>query len=232
MKFDVDPKIFSFFPGMHLVVAVPETLTNSDSEGLVSAYWNQAWLAAGNLDLPNAQSHPHVRQFREQFQGIGVSHKKFPTSIEALLRRALKGGDRFSINPLVDFYNAISLNHVVAAGAFDLDPLEGDIELRLTCEGDQFTALDQDEAIMVDPGEVAYASGSTILTRHFMWRQARTGLVHQDSSRIFLVSEVPAVAGKECAIRIEKEFQKGLQDFFGVPSQTFLLDSQRTQIEF
>ena len=70
MKFDVDPKIFSFFPGMHLVVAIPETLTNSDSEGLVSSYWNQAWLAAGNLDLPNAQSHPHVRQFREQFQGI------------------------------------------------------------------------------------------------------------------------------------------------------------------
>ncbi len=204
MKFDVDPKIFSFFPGMHLVVAVPETLTNSDSEGLVSAYWNRAWLAAVYLDLPNAQSHPHVRQFRKQFQEIGVSHKKFPTSID----------------------------HVVAAGAFDLDPLEGDIELRLTCEGDQFTALDQDEAIMVDPGEVAYASGSTILTRHFMWRQARTGLVHQDSSRIFLVSEVPAVAGKECAIRIEKEFQEGLQDFFGVPSQTFLLDSQRTQIEF
>ena len=86
MKFDVDPKIFSFFPGMHLVVAVPETLTNSDSEGLVSTYWNQAWLAAGNLDLPNAQSHLHVRQFREQFHGIGVSHKKFPTSIEALLR--------------------------------------------------------------------------------------------------------------------------------------------------
>ena len=118
------------------------------------------------------------------------------------------------------------------AGAFDLDPLEGDIELRLTCEGDQFTALDQDEAIMVDPGEVAYASGSTILTRHFMWRQARTGLVHQDSSRIFLVSEVPAVAGKECVIRIEKDFQEGLRDLFDVPSQTFLLDSQRTQVEF
>ena len=132
----------------------------------------------------------------------------------------------------MDFYNAISLNHVVAAGAFDLDPLEGDIKLRLTWEGDQFTALDQGEAIMLEPGEVAYASGSTILTRHFMWRQARTGLVHQDSSRIFLVSEVPAVAGKECAIRIEKEFQKGLRDYFSVTSKTFLLDSQRTLIEF
>ena len=232
MKFDVDPKIFSFFPGMHLVVAIPETLTNSDSEGLVSTYWNQAWLAAGNLDLPNAQSHPHVRQFREQFQGIGVSHKKFPTSIEALLRRALKGGDRFSINPLVDFYNAISLNHVVAAGAFDLDPLEGDIKLRLTSEGDQFTALDQGEAIIVDPGEVAYASGSTILTRHFMWRQARTGLVGLKSSKIFLISEVPGIAGKEIAIRLENDFREGLQQMFGVSSQTFIIDSSQSLLEF
>ena len=170
--------------------------------------------------------------FESSFKESVFRTRNFPTSIEALLRRALKGGDRFSINPLVDFYNAISLNHVVAAGAFDLDPLEGDIKLRLTREGDQFTALDQGEAIMVDPGEVAYASGSTILTRHFMWRQARIGLVHQDSSWIFLVSEVPAFAGKECAIRIEKEFQEGLRDLFGVPSQTFLLDSQSTQIEF
>ena len=92
--------------------------------------------------------------------------------------------------------------------------------------------MHEDEAILVDPGEVAYTSGSTILTRHFMWRQARTGLVRQHSTRIFLVSEVPAVAGKECAIRIEKEFQEGLRDFFDVASQTFLLDSQRTQIQF
>ena len=63
---------------------------------------------------------------------------------------------------MVDFYNAISLNHVVAAGAFDLDPLEGDIELRLTCEGDQFTALDQDEAIMVDPNFEKMASNEKI----------------------------------------------------------------------
>ncbi len=232
MKFVIDPTIFSFFPGMHLVVALPEPLRNVDPEGKVSQYWKHAWETAGTLDLPNAQSHPHVKQFREQFQGIGVSHKKFPTSIEALLRRALKGGECFTINPLVDFYNAISLNHVVAAGAFDLDPLEEDIELRLTRRGDHFAALDQEESMELEPGEVAYVSGNTVLTRHFMWRQAKTGLVQQQSSKIFLISEVPGIAGKEKAIRVEYDLKEGLQNLFGVCSQTFLLDSSQIVVEF
>ena len=40
----------------------------------------------------------------------------------------------------------------------------------LTRPGDEFTALDAGEAEVVAPGEVAYASGNVILTRHFIWR--------------------------------------------------------------
>ena len=43
----------------------------------------------------------------------------------------------------------------------------------ITRPGDEFTALDAGEAEVVAPGEVAYASGNVILTRHFIWRQAR-----------------------------------------------------------
>ena len=232
MKFIIDPKIFSFFPDMSLVVAIPEILNNVDPQGKVSEFWRKSWKSAGSSDLENAQSHPHVKQLRQQFQAIGVSHKKFPTSIEALLRRALKGGDIFSINPVVDFYNAVSLNHIVAAGAFDLEHLEGDIKLRLTETGDHFTALGQERPMELEPGEVAYASDNMILTRHFMWRQARKGLVDLKSSKIFLISEVPSIGGKEMAIRVEKDFREGLQQIFGVSSQTFIIDSSQSLLEF
>ena len=138
----------------------------------------------------------------------------------------------YFINPLVDFYNAISLNYIVAAGAFDLEHLEGDIKLRLTETGDHFTALGQEKSMEVEPGEVAYASDNTILTRHFMWRQARTGLVDLKSSKIFLISEVPGIAGKEIAIKVEKDFREGLKQMFGVSSQTFIIDSAQSLIEF
>ena len=42
MKFVIDPTIFSFFPGMHLMVALPEPLRNVDPEGKVSQYWKHA----------------------------------------------------------------------------------------------------------------------------------------------------------------------------------------------
>ena len=77
--------------------------------------------------------------------------RHFPTSIEALLRRAMKGGSPFRINPLVDFYNAVSLRRVVPVGGFDLDRVPGPLSVRLTRDGDTFSALDADGAVPVPP---------------------------------------------------------------------------------
>ena len=232
MKFKVDPQIFKYFAEMHLVIVLPESLRNDDQDGVVKNYWESAWNKVGELELPNAQSHPNVRQFRNQFQQIGISHKKYPTSIEALLRRALQGGECFSINPLVDFYNAVSLKNVVAIGAFDLEELESDIELRHTRIGDHFTELGQDTTLMLEAGEIAYTTSNTVLTRHFMWRQAQNGLISDTSQRIFIISEVPSVAGYEGALGVELELNSGLKKLFKVDSRTYILNREDTFLEF
>ena len=82
-----------------------------------------------------------------------MSGKKFPSSIEALLRRALKGGPPVYINPLVDLYNAVSLAHTVPAGGFDLTDLDDRQELRFPREGDTFQALDEDSPVPVPPSQ-------------------------------------------------------------------------------
>lgn len=86
-----------------------------------------------------------------------------------------------SPNPLVDFYNLVSLTHVVPTGGFDLAEVGSELRLRLTRDGDLFTALDEPAPLEVGAGEVAYAAGTTVLTRHFVWRQARTGLINSDN---------------------------------------------------
>src|SRR5215210_2695837 len=121
---------------------------------------------------------------------MGVSGRQFPSSIEALLRRAFKGGEPPRINPLVDFYNAVSLRHVVPAGGFDLEDIDGALELRLTRQKDTFQPLDGSSEVGVEPGEVAYASGNEILTRYFVWKQSRKGLLDESTRLLFLVSEV------------------------------------------
>jgi DNA/RNA-binding domain of Phe-tRNA-synthetase-like protein len=120
----------------------------------------------------------------------GISGRKFPSSIESLLRRAYKGGDPPHFNPLVDFYNAVSLRHVVPAGGFDLEEIDETLELRLTRAGDAFHPLDGSAAESVGEGEVAYASGAEILTRHFVYKQSRKALLTVSTTSLFLVGEV------------------------------------------
>jgi DNA/RNA-binding domain of Phe-tRNA-synthetase-like protein len=142
---------------------------------------------------------------------MGVSGKEFPSSIEALLRRAMRGGEPFRINPLVDLYNAVSLRHVVPAGGFDLDQLGGPLALRLTRAGDHFTALDADAPLPVPAGEVAYADGQTVLTRHFVWRQARVGLITPATRAVVLLSEIPGEVGADVARQVLADLAAGLQ---------------------
>jgi DNA/RNA-binding domain of Phe-tRNA-synthetase-like protein len=226
MQFTIDPNIFDHFPGMRIAVAVARGLDNMQERPEVRAMWEAAWDVAGSEAAAhgNAQSHPRVVPWRESFKAMGISVKEYRSSIEALLRRAAKGGEPFSISPLVDFYNAVSLRHIVCAGGFDLGDLDAPLELRFTREGDAFEALGSGERLLLPPGEVAYASNSTVLTRHFVWRQSQAGSVKPNTRDIFLVSEIPETAGKAVAETVIEEFRDGLERFFGVPSVTFLMD--------
>lgn len=231
MQFVIEPALFERFPGMTIAVAVARGIDNGREQPAIAARWQEGWAAASAAaSYGNAQSHPRVRPWRERFGVMGVSGKEFPSSAEALLRRALKGGTPFSIHPLVDWYNTISLRHFVPAGAFDLAEIAGPLELRLSRAGDMFWSLDADEAVAVPPGEVSYADGQTILTRQFVWRQARTGLVTPTTREVFLVSEVLGEVGREVAEAVAGDFRAGLREYFGVGCETFLLDAEARTI--
>ncbi|MGH2486511.1 MAG: B3/B4 domain-containing protein, partial [Ktedonobacterales bacterium] len=164
------------------------------------------------------------------FARMGVSGKQFPSSVEALLRRALKGGEPFTINPLVDYYNAISLRRLVPAGAFDRDDIRDTLELRLSRPGDTFQALDDAAPMEIPAGEVSYTTGPTIITRHIVWRQSRAGLVTPATTRAILVSEVLAELGPDAPDEIAGDFMRGLRDFFGVPSRAWIVTADQTAI--
>lgn len=252
MRFEVAPEVFAAFPGMRIAVAVASGVENAAPRPKVDAFWRAAWAAAAPTATTygNAQSHPRVQPWRERFRAMGISPKDFPSSIEAMLRRALKGGEPFAVNPLVDFYNAVSLWHVVPAGGFDLDEIVGPLELRLSRSGDQFTPLDGSEPVAVPPGEVAYADGTTVLTRHFVWRQARTGLIGPQTRSVVLVSEVlgevgegagpsavrgygPAAAGREELVEdVLEDLVEGLKGFFRVKATGWVVDDLAPMVEW
>jgi DNA/RNA-binding domain of Phe-tRNA-synthetase-like protein len=232
LRFRVEPEIFGHFPGMRIAVAFARGVENARGCDAVDRLWREAWSeAAAHAQYGNAQSHPRVAPWRDRFRLIGVKAKDYPSSIEALLRRALKGAEPFSINPLVDFYNAVSLRHVLPAGGFDVGQIDG-IDLRVTRGGDTFTPLDSGATEEVPPGEAAYLAGHTVLTRHLVWRQSKVALIVPATCDVFLVSEVLGEIGGSAAEEVAEDFRSGLTGYFGVTPAIEIVDQQSSEIVF
>jgi DNA/RNA-binding domain of Phe-tRNA-synthetase-like protein len=229
MKFVVSPEIFELYPNLRLPVALAEGVEAAADPAGVERLWRQAWEEAGH-SAPNyakAQSHPRIAAWRDAMAATGVSGRKFPSSVESLLRRAFKGGEPPRINPLVDFYNSVSLRHVVPAGGFDLAQLGDVLELRLTRAGDTFRALDSTSTERVEPGEVAYASGNEVLTRHFVWKQSQVGLLGESTSSVLLVCEVLGEVEESAeglAEAVLEDLSEGVRRYFGAEPATFLVE--------
>jgi DNA/RNA-binding domain of Phe-tRNA-synthetase-like protein len=223
--------VFRVLPGMRVATAVAigigEPAVDVGEELAVA--WRAA--AAEGSTYGNPQSHPRVAPWRSAFRAMGAHPRDYSSSIEALLRRAMKGGEPFRIHPLVDLYHAVSLRNLTPAGAFDVGAIEGDVELRRTREGDRFTALDAEEAEPVPPGEIAYADGSTVLTRHLVWRQAREGLVREGTRHAMALSEVLGELEPDLALRVHDDLRDSLARVFA-PERlvTGILDEESPEL--
>lgn len=179
----------------------------------------------------NAQSHPRIIHYRDALKNAAnVSSKKYPQSNESLIKRILKEKRApRPISPVVDFYNSVSIKHIVTAGAFDLDELKArpePLELRVAnVEADTFVPLDAPDAApaRVDAKEILYAQGSTVLTRHLAWRQSAQALVTDKSKDVMFMSEVFNEGGvetepSELTKSVASSLQNGLKDLFNVDS--------------
>lgn len=126
------------------------------------------------------------------YRSFGTNPRRFKPSVYALLRRLDKSRRLPRITSAVDAYNLVSVTHRVPAGAFDVDKLTGDVEIRFARPADAFTPLGEPEVEEVpNDGEVVYASGSEVLTRHWNFRDSdRTKLDQHSRSAVYMLEAV------------------------------------------
>jgi tryptophanyl-tRNA synthetase len=82
--------------------------------------------------------------FREFAKDLKINLKKNPPSVEFLYKQFKKTGKIPHINNIVDSANKVALETFVATGTFDMDKIEGDMNLRFTREGEEFRPLGGD----------------------------------------------------------------------------------------
>jgi DNA/RNA-binding domain of Phe-tRNA-synthetase-like protein len=188
----VSENVFGKLPELVLISGVAE-LSNEKlpDVGAIKAYLNESWeKLKQNVANEGSAESVRVQQWIDALKAAGVHVKDFPPSIKAIVKRALKGGEPFSINPVVDTYNAISMELALPLGAYDLGQLKGGLQLRLSQGAENFIALGSSENDPTLPDEIVYSDRENILTRMFLWRQSNKGKITTDTKKFVFVCEL------------------------------------------
>jgi DNA/RNA-binding domain of Phe-tRNA-synthetase-like protein len=199
LVFSVADEVFARFPGYARGVVLAYGVTNSESPPELAALLRAAEDSVRQrLSPEGVAAHPRIACWRGAYASFGAKPAKFRSSIEAMVRRALRDEELPSISALVDVGNVVSLRHMVPAGGHALDVVTHDIVLRPATGEEEFTAFGSDEMEHPEAGEIIFAEGNVVLTRRWTWRQANHTLIRPSTTAVeYNVDGLPPVPVSE-----------------------------------
>jgi len=192
----ISSEVYDKIPNLIIVSGKLEIGTPDQED--IQSYLKNSWdNLTKEIERHGHSSHPLIAQWRKALQEAKVSVKKFPPSIQALAKRTQGFDTPFSINPIVDTYNAISMDLVLPGGAYDLPQLDGGLQLRVSKGGEPFSAIGKNENNPTITGEIVYSDDVEVITRQFLWQQADKGKITESTENLVFVFELLSDMGQE-----------------------------------
>lgn len=225
MEFSVNPKVFELFPdliwGVVLAKGVDNSGENSEITQLLRGVEAQIRkdFVEGQLGID-----PRIIVWRQAYKKFGCDPHDYRSSIEALVRRVIKGGSIRHINTLVDLYNDISLKYAVPVGGEDLAKVKGGIELTLAVGNEPFIPLGEDTVEYPEVGEVIYKDILGVLCRRFNWREGERTKLTEETKDVILVIEGLPPAGREAIQQATSELAGLVEKYTGGKTETAVVD--------
>jgi DNA/RNA-binding domain of Phe-tRNA-synthetase-like protein len=233
MYFSIQKELFDLLPDLTLGVVVASGLDNTHPSSEIDQLLQRAIEGLQkNFAGDKAQDHPRIKPWRTAFAKLALSGSKFPSSVESMARRILKGDPFPKINPLVNLYNSVSLKYLVPMGGHDLDTLQGNIHLRFAEGWEPFTPMGGGEKIVVPKGELVYRDDQEVLTRNWVWRQCDKDKATEQTRNIFIPIDVLGEVGCQRVDEIIYELSEKIPKFFGGSIFSTILNRERTSVEF
>ena len=173
-----------------------------------------------------------VACYRDAFRTLGINPNKFMSSIEAMLTRVSKKKGLPSINPIVDIGNSMSLKYYLPMGAHDIDTISPqDVEVRFSREGDIFIPFGENEAEVLDPGELVYAVGNKVRTRRWIWRQSEEGKIVESTKNIFFPIDGFKNSNYDNLMKAREELSALLKEIFDCEIKIGFIDKDNREFE-
>lgn len=197
--YSVADEVFQRFPGYSRGVLLAYGVINGTSPAdLVTLLRTAEEMVRGHMPSEGIPAHPRIASWREAYASFGAKPAKFRSSVEAMVRRVLRGEELPSISALVDVGNVVSLRHLVPAGGHALDVVTRDLALRPADGTEEFIPFGGEAAERPEAGEIIFVEGNTVLTRRWTWRQAiHTLLVPSTNAVEYNIDGLPPVTVTE-----------------------------------
>lgn len=194
-NFIVEAPFWELFPEAQIGIVLAKGINNTEEAAQavrpeINAYLDQSNREAEKFLTEEVFSENKViAVWREAYRKFKTK-KGARCSIEALLKRVEKGNAVGNINPLVDIYNAVSLQYGLPCGGEDIDCFRGDMRLtRTEAGGDEFLALGDEENDNTLPGEICYLDEAGAVCRCWNWRDGQRTMLTEQTKNAFLIIE-------------------------------------------
>ncbi|MEH7331143.1 phenylalanine--tRNA ligase beta subunit-related protein [Neobacillus drentensis] len=142
MEIQVSSGLFKEIPHLKLGVIEYKGITVGDSpqmlKGRLQMFQESIYF---DLEDKNVTELPGIQEWRAIFKKIGKDPNRYRHSAEALYRRVQKQNYLTSVQSAIDINNFFSLQYQVPIGIYDLDRLEGHVDVRLGTEGEDYIGL-------------------------------------------------------------------------------------------
>lgn len=231
MVIQIDPEIWKKYPHLKIGVLVARGINNqgknSEALGVLRKIEHDVKNKFSQVDLGNVEK---LIDWREAYRSFGYKPSSTRSSVEALLRRVVKGNQLPDISSVVNLYNSVSLKHLLPAGADDLDKLEGQLRLTFAEGGESFQPLGGGTPETAILGEVIYRDDREVTCKAWNWRECdKTKITTETTNAALVIEGLEHASLGEVAAAL-KELKGLLSDFCGGQYQMYLLDSEHSEV--
>lgn len=136
----------------------------------------------------------HLSAWADVFRKFGAKPQRTACSADALRKRALKAGSLPSIDPVVDLYNAVSLQYAIPVGGENFEAYVGMPRLVIADGTEEFDTIKDGAPALEAPerGEVLWRDDVGVTCRRWNWRQGvRTRLTADAKQMWFVLESLP-----------------------------------------
>jgi len=230
MTIQVSSEIWQKYPHLKIGILLAKGINNQGKDGLETLRKSEQ-TAHKQYTQADLGEIPNLIDWREAYRSFGYKPSSTRSSVEALLRRVVKGNELPNINPLVNLYNSISLKFLLPAGADDLDRIEGSLRLTLAKGDEPFKAIGAEEKEMAKPGEVIYRDDAEVTCKAWNWRECDKTKITSDTKNATLILEgLEHTSLAEMAAAL-KELKELVAQHCGGTFEIYLLDAKHPQMK-